>query len=100
MPVMQPNPGRWASDSGGGDTNPCTGWKSRRDDGTMLPADLVCAGEWLYGQNWIKPLAGELGVHPGTVRRWVAGTAIRKANALAIRQLLEKREPPHAETNK
>lgn len=93
MPAAHLRPSRWAVDLDGGDTNPCSAeWKARRADGTMSPSDLVCVGERLYGENWVRPLAGELGVHPGTVRRWAAGTAIRKANALAIQRLLERKE--------
>lgn len=56
----------------------------------MSPSDVIAAGERLYGPNWVKPLAEALDVNPSTVRRWAAGTAVRRANALAIQRLLEQ----------
>jgi hypothetical protein len=40
----------------------------------MTPELLRQAGEALYGPQWHKPLANDLGIADRTIRRWIAGS--------------------------
>lgn len=42
----------------------------------MTPSELAAAGAVIYGARWQASLAVALGVHPRTMRRWLAGTVL------------------------
>jgi hypothetical protein len=57
----------------------------------LSPADLIAAGERLYGPHWRQPLAWALQVNIATLRRWTSGEIeVPGPAALAIRLLLER----------
>lgn len=49
----------------------------------MTPDLLRAVGEALYGEYWIKPLAGALQVNERTVQRWAAGEYLPRIEAQA-----------------
>lgn len=57
----------------------------------MTAAELIDAGERLYGQHWRQPLATRLGVNIATLRRWTSGEiAVPGPVSLAVRLLLSQ----------
>ena len=57
----------------------------------MSPAELITAGERLYGPHWRMPLAAVLQINIATLRRWTTGEVeVPGPAALAIRLLQER----------
>lgn len=58
----------------------------------MTPQLLKLAGEALYGPQWHKPLAADLGVSDRTIRRWIAGSfPIPAAIGVELAEICRKR---------
>jgi hypothetical protein len=54
----------------------------------MMPAELVAAGEAIFGPRWMRPLARAIGRDPRSVRFWKKGErAIPDTAAERIRNL-------------
>jgi hypothetical protein len=57
----------------------------------MTSAELIAAGERLYGPHWRQPLAWALQVNIATLRRWTtAEVSVPGPVALAVRLLVER----------
>ena len=58
----------------------------------MTPAELELRGKLLYGRQWRKDMANNLGVYPSTVRRWKIGKCKINPNMeKKITELMAKR---------
>ena len=58
----------------------------------MTPTELILRGRILYGANWKKQLAYNLGVTEQAVGNWATGrTKIRKKHETKIHELLTRR---------